>query len=329
MKSFDLKDLLEAGVHYGHQTQRWNPKMKPFVYKEKGGIHIIHLGKSMVLFRKALDKVRATAAEGGSMIFVGTKKQAVEPLRKAAQKCQQFYITKRWLGGTLTNFVTIKSSVDRLKKIDQMREKGEIDYYSKKEKAKIEKEYQQLAEYLDGIREMKEIPDLMFVVDLVKEHISVSEAKKLRIPVIGVADTNSNPDGIDFLIPGNDDSIRSITFFCERVAEAYVEGAAKRQERLRLEGEEEVEEREGKAKEEAPKGAEEEEPEEKGLENKIASGKRTLVAAGLAEDVEIEMELNKELTAANDIKKGEEGVVEAGEVVEAKEEEADKGREKQ
>ena len=230
-----LKELIDAGVHFGHQTQKWNPKMKPFVYMEKGGIHIIDLQKSMILCQKAIDFIKAKASNGQRMIFIGTKKQAVEPIKKAAEKCKQFYITKRWLGGTLTNFVTIKSSIDRLKKIDQMREKGNLDFISKKEKSKIEKEYNQLKDYLGGIRDMKESPSLMFVVDLVKERIAVQEAKKLGIPVIGIADTNSNPDDIDFPIPGNDDSTRSITLFCNMMAEAYLQGENEWQEKLKTE----------------------------------------------------------------------------------------------
>lgn len=235
MKIPTLKEFLDAGVHFGHQTRRWNPMMKPFVFMEKGGIHIIDLKKSLSLFEKALHFVRKVASEGGKMIFVGTKKQAVEPVKKAAQRCSQFYITKRWLGGTLTNFITIKSSVDRLKKIDQMREKGELDLLSKKEKSKIDKESYQLNEYLNGIREMKEIPSLLFVIDIVKERIAVKEAKKLKIPVIGIADTNCNPKEIDFPIPGNDDSIRSITLFSEKIADAYIEGEKEWAEKLKTE----------------------------------------------------------------------------------------------
>lgn len=235
MKNPTLKEFLDAGVHFGHQTRRWNPMMKPFVFMEKGGIHIINLKKSLLLCEKALHFVRKIASEGGKMIFVGTKKQAVDPVKKAAKRCGQFYITKRWLGGTLTNFITIKSSIDRLKKIDQMREKGELDLLSKKEKSKIEKESYQLNEYLNGIREMKEIPSLLFIVDIVKEKIAVKEAKKLKIPIIGIADTNCNPKEIDFPIPGNDDSIRSIALFSEKVADAYIEGEKEWEEKLKTE----------------------------------------------------------------------------------------------
>ncbi len=164
MPQITMKNMLDAGVHFGHQTQRWNPKMKPYVYTARGGIHIIDLQKSVISARNAAEFVQKVAAHGGRMIFVGTKKQAIEPIKEAAQKCGQYYVTKRWLGGTLTNFQTIKSSIDRLKRIDQMREKGELDFFSKKERARMEKEYHRLSEYLDGIRDMKEAPSCMFVV---------------------------------------------------------------------------------------------------------------------------------------------------------------------
>ena len=205
MPQLTMKDMLDAGVHFGHQTQRWNPKMKPYVYTDRGGIHIIDLQKSVVSAKNAAEFVYKIASEGGRMIFVGTKKQAVEPIREAATKCGQYFVTKRWLGGMLTNFQTIKSSIDRLKKIDQMREKGELDFFSKKERARMEKEYVRLNDYLDGIRDMKDAPTCMFVVDLNKEHIAVAEAKRMGIKVVGIADTNVDPETIDYPIPGNDD----------------------------------------------------------------------------------------------------------------------------
>ena len=221
MPQITMKDMLDAGVHFGHQTQRWNPKMKPYVYTARGGIHIIDLQKSVVGAKNAAEFVHKIAAQGGRLIFVGTKKQAVEPIKEAAQKSGQFYVTKRWLGGTLTNFQTIKSSIDRLKRIDQMREKGELEYFSKKERASIEKEYVRLVDYLDGIRDMKDAPSCMFVVDITKEHIAVAEAKKLGIPVVGIADTNSDPGTIEYPIPGNDDAIRSIKLFANMQSSNY------------------------------------------------------------------------------------------------------------
>ena len=233
MAQVTMKDMLDAGVHFGHQTQRWNPKMKPYVFTARGGIHIIDLHKSVASARTAADFVKEVAGRGGKLIFVGTKKQAVEPIQEAAKRCGQFYVTKRWLGGMLTNFQTIKASIDRLRRIDQMREKGELEYYSKKERSSIEKEYLRLTEYLDGIRDMKDAPALMFVVDLNKEHIAVSEARRLGIPVVGIADTNVDPELIEYPIPGNDDAIRSIKLFSNLVADAYLEGAKEYESKLR------------------------------------------------------------------------------------------------
>lgn len=306
MPQITMKDMLDAGVHFGHQTQRWNPKMKPYVYTDRGGIHIIDLQKSVVSAKNAAEFVEKLAANGGRLIFVGTKKQAVEPIKEAAAKCKQYYVTKRWLGGMLTNFQTIKSSIDRLKKIDQMREKGELDFFSKKERARIEKEYLRLNEYLDGIREMKEPPACMFVVDLNKEHIAVAEAKKIGIPVVGIADTNVDPELIDFPIPGNDDAIRSIKLFANLIAEAHVEGSKRWQEKVRAQGQEGKEAvasepaaaparserggRRGAAPKEAPA------PAAGPAVVKVSKG-RKLVAAGTAEDVEIQMELEQDPTA--------------------------------
>src|ERR1700722_11336598 len=236
MPQITMKDMLDAGVHFGHQTQRWNPKMKPYVYTDRGGIHIIDLQKSVVSAKNAAEFVQKVAADGGRMIFVGTKKQAVEPIKEAAARCGQYHVTKRWLGGMLTNFQTIKSSIDRLKKIDQMREKGELDFFSKKERARMEKEYARLNDYLDGIRDMKDAPACMFVVDLNKEHIAVAEAKRMGIKIVGIADTNVDPEAIDYPIPGNDDAIRSIKLFSNLLAEAYLEGAQKWQEKVRAMG---------------------------------------------------------------------------------------------
>ncbi|MEI7974270.1 MAG: 30S ribosomal protein S2, partial [Bdellovibrio sp.] len=233
MAQVTIKDMLDAGVHFGHQTQRWNPKMKPYVYSARGGIHIIDLQKTLVRANAAAEFIRKIAADGGRLIFVGTKKQAVEPVLEAANRCGQHHVTKRWLGGMLTNFETIKASIDRLRKIDQMREKGELDFFTKKERARIEKEYNRLSEYLTGIRDLKERPSAMFVVDLPKEHIAVAEAKRLGIPVVAIADTNSDPETVEFPIPGNDDAIRSIKLFSQLVADAYLEGAKVYEQKLR------------------------------------------------------------------------------------------------
>jgi len=303
MPSLTMKDMLDAGVHFGHQTQRWNPKMKPYVYTDRGGIHIIDLQKSVISAKTAAEFVTKVAANGGRLIFVGTKKQAVEPIKEAAAKCGQFYVTKRWLGGMLTNFQTVKSSVDRLKKIDQMREKGELEFFSKKERAKMEKEAGRLMEYLDGIRDMKDTPSCMFVVDLNKEHIAVLEAKKLGIPIVGIADTNVDPEAIDYPIPGNDDAIRSIKLFANLIADAFLEGSKKWQEQVRASGGDKFKDR---AEAPAPGRVD---ASERGAARRAASGDaaaapapavvvkvnkgRKLVAAGTAEDVEILMELDQ------------------------------------
>lgn len=303
MAQVTMKEMLDAGVHFGHQTQRWNPKMKNYVYTARGGIHIIDLQKTVVRAQKAAEFVKEIAANGGRLIFVGTKKQAIEPVQEAAQKCGQYYVTKRWLGGMMTNFETIKSSVARLRRIDQMKEKGEDKYLTKKERAGLEKEYLRLSEFLNGIREMKEMPAAMFVVDLPKEHIAVAEATRLGIPVVGIADTNSDPELIQYPIPGNDDAIRSIKLFANMVADAYLEGAKTWEQKLRTMTDKQsdlAKEEKGEVKEEAPKkrapraGA----PAAKAAAAKPAgpavvkaTKARKLVAAGTAEDVEIQAEL--------------------------------------
>jgi small subunit ribosomal protein S2 len=293
MANLTMKEMLDAGVHFGHQTQRWNPKMKPYVYTDRGGIHIIDLQKSVGLARRAAEFVKSVGANGGKLIFVGTKKQAVEPIKEAAALCGQYHVTKRWLGGMLTNFQTIKSSIDRLKKIDRMREKGELDFFSKKERARIEKDYLRLLEYLDGIREMKDSPSAMFVVDLNKEHIAVKEARRLGIPVIGIADTNVDPNEVDYPIPGNDDAIRSIKLFSNMVAESFLEGVKLWEEKLRSTADKSSAAPE-KATASAPAAApvKDTSPSSDGGPSvvKVSRG-RKLVAAGLADEVEIAAEL--------------------------------------
>ncbi len=305
MAQVTMKAMLDAGVHFGHQTQRWNPKMKPYVFTDRGGIHIIDLHQTVDFAKAAAEFVKKTASEGGRLIFVGTKKQAVEPIQEAAASCGQFYVTKRWLGGMLTNFSTIKASIDRLKKIDQMREQGELEFFSKKERAGIEKDYTRLVDYLDGIRDMKDMPTAMFVVDLNMEHIAVAEAKRLGIKVIGIADTNVNPEMADFPIPGNDDAIRSIKLFAGLIADSYNEGAKEYQATLRSNVDKGDEPAAGitprGGKEEAPRrrGAARPEPTAKVEDKKAgpaivkASKTRKLVAAGTADDVEIQQELEE------------------------------------
>ena len=306
MAQVTMKEMLDAGVHFGHQTQRWNPKMKPYVYTARGGIHIIDLQKSVANAKAAADFVKSVASNGGRMIFVGTKKQAVEPIQEAAKKCGQFFVTKRWLGGMLTNFTTIKESIDRLRKIDQMREKGELDYFSKKERAGIEKDYLRLTDYLDGIRDMKESPSVMFVVDLNKEHIAVLEARRLNIPIVAIVDTNVDPELIDFPIPGNDDAIRSIKLFSQLVADSYLEGAEEYEQKLRTSSDKNSDNdkdskpqpKEVRQRRDAPKAAaaapRDEVKKSQGPAVVKANKTRKLVAAGLADVVEIEKELEEE-----------------------------------
>ena len=295
MAKVTMKEMLDAGVHFGHQTHRWNPKMKPYVYSTRGGIHIIDLQKSVVRARKAAEFVKEIAANGGKIIFVGTKKQAVEPIKEAAAKCGQYYVTKRWLGGTLTNFTTIKTSIDRLRKIERMKEQDELNYFSKKERAKIEKEYNRLCEYLDGIKDLKENPAAIFVVDINKEHIAIAEAKKLGIQVVGIADSNCDPNRVEFPIPGNDDAIRSITLFSNLVAESYVEGSKLWEERkVVIEKQRQEQAKADKAEQSSGKR------DSKGSAGgpdvvKVNKGRR-LVAAGTAEDVEIKLELEQKPT---------------------------------
>lgn len=299
MAQVTMKEMLDAGVHFGHQTQRWNPKMKNYVYSDRGGIHIIDLQKTVVKAQAAAEFIKKVASEGGKIIFVGTKKQAVEPVQEAAQKCGQFYVTKRWLGGMLTNFSTVKASIDRLKKIDQMREKGELDFFSKKERAGIEKDYLRLSEYLNGIKDMKDAPAAMFVVDLPKEHIAVAEAKRIGIPVVAIADSNSDPGSIEFPIPGNDDAIRSIKLFSNLIADSYLEGAKEYELKARSEvdkGEktetEKPQRREASGDKRRPgKKQQTEEQKSTGPTVVKVTKARKLVAAGLAEQVEIQAEI--------------------------------------
>ena len=320
MAQVTMKEMLDAGVHFGHQTQRWNPKMKPYVYTARGGIHIIDLQKTVVRANKAAEFVKEMAANGGRLIFVGTKKQAIDPIQEAAQKCGQFYVTKRWLGGMLTNFETIKSSVARLRRIDTMKEKGEFNYLTKKERARYEKEYTRLSDYLNGIRDMKEMPSAMFVVDLPKEHIAVAEATRLGIPVVGMADTNSDPEIIEYPIPGNDDAIRSIKLFANLVADAYLEGAKEYESKLRTNTDKQSDmDKDEKAagRDEGPKrrtrapgggatapaaaaGTPAAPKKADGPTVVKANKSRKLVAAGLAEEVEIQAELENQTPEGGD-----------------------------
>lgn len=226
-----LSQMLEAGVHFGHQTTRWNPKMRTFIYGARNGIHIIDLQKTAVQYKKAISFVREAVAEGGTVLFVGTKKQAQETISDEAKRCGMYHVTHRWLGGTLTNFRTVKASIDRLKAIEKMAEDGTFTRLTKKEALKLDRERIKLERNLGGIKEMTKTPAVMFVVDPEKEKIAVAEANKLKIPLVALADTNCDPDKLDHLIPANDDAIRSIKLFSSRVAEACILGAKLGRER--------------------------------------------------------------------------------------------------
>lgn len=225
-----MRQMLEAGLHFGHQTRRWNPKMKPYIYGPRNGIYIINLDKTMRKFRNAYHFVVDRVANGGSVLFVGTKRQAQEIVAQEAGRSGMYHVNHRWLGGMMTNFQTIKHSVERLKKIEAMQEDGTINRFPKKEILMMEKERIKLDRNLGGIKNMRTLPDIVFVIDPNNEEIAVSEANKLNIPVIALTDTNCDPEGIDYLIPGNDDAIRSIKLITSLVAEAVIEGKARRGE---------------------------------------------------------------------------------------------------
>ena len=224
MTSIAIKDLLEAGVHFGHQTRRWNPKMKPYIFGTRNGIYIVDLGKTATLFGEAAAFVRDLAANGKTVLFVGTKRQAQDIVVEEARRCGMFFVNQRWLGGLLTNFVTIQRSIARLRDLEAMAEDGRYETFSKKEIARKEKEKRKLHKNLDGIRNMSRLPDAVFVVDTQKEKIAVDEARKLKIPVIGIVDTNCDPDDVDYVIPGNDDALRSLRLFLSRIADAAIAG---------------------------------------------------------------------------------------------------------
>ena len=226
LPEFTMRQLLEAGVHFGHQTHRWNPKMKQFIYGERSKIHIMDLSKTVPLLHQALVQVRDTVAKGGRVLFVGTKRQASEPIAEAAQRCAQYYMNHRWLGGTLTNWKTVSNSIKRLKDLDAMFESNGGEGLTKKELLNLERERDKLQRALGGISNMGGLPSLMFVIDINKEAIAVQEAKKLGIPVVAVVDTNCDPDAIDFPFPGNDDAARAISLYCNLVADAVMDGLA-------------------------------------------------------------------------------------------------------
>ena len=223
LPEFTMRQLLEAGVHYGHQTQRWNPKMGEYIYGDRNGIHILDLTQTVPMLDQALKVVRDTVAKGGRILFVGTKRQAQKPIAEAAERCAQFYMNHRWLGGTLTNWKTISQSIQRLKQIDEQLAAG-AEGLTKKERLGMERDQSKLQASLGGIREMGGTPDLIFIIDVGKEDLAILEAKKLGIPVVAVVDTNCSPKGVDYVIPGNDDAARAIALYCDLVSRAALDG---------------------------------------------------------------------------------------------------------
>ncbi|HVO27931.1 MAG TPA: 30S ribosomal protein S2 [Candidatus Margulisiibacteriota bacterium] len=234
MAEVSMKQLLEAGVHFGHQTSRWNPKMKPYIFGARNGIYIIDLQRTVKLFEAAYAFVRGLAGNGGSILFVGTKKQAQDAIREEAERCGMYYVNNRWLGGTLTNFQTIKQSIDRLKKCEEtLEDPAMAEALTKKEMLGVSRERDKLLTSLGGIKTMRKLPDALFVIDPKKEEIAVKEANKLHIPVVAVVDTNCDPDVVDYKIPGNDDAIRAIRLFCAAMADAVLEGKTQYEEKAK------------------------------------------------------------------------------------------------
>ena len=223
LPEFSMRQLLEAGVHYGHQTQRWNPRMGPYIYGDRNGIHIVDLTQTVPMLDQALKVIRDTVARGGRILFVGTKRQASKQVADAAERCAQYYMNHRWLGGTLTNWKTVSQSILRLKAIDEIMERG-AGGLTKKERLGMEREQKKLQASLGGIREMGGLPDLLFVIDVNKESLAITEARKLGIPVVAVVDTNCSPNDVDYVIPGNDDASRAIALYCDLVSRAALDG---------------------------------------------------------------------------------------------------------
>jgi small subunit ribosomal protein S2 len=224
MAVVSMKQLLEAGVHFGHQTRRWNPKMSKYIFTERNGIYIIDLQKTVKMMEQAYNFVRDLAANGGNILFVGTKKQAQEAVKEEATRCDMFYVNHRWLGGTLTNFQTIRKRIERLHELERMEEDGTFEVLPKKEVVLLRKEKGKLEKFLGGIKHMKKLPDAIFVIDPRKERIAVAEARKLNIPIVAIVDTNCDPDEVDYVIPGNDDAIRAVRLFTSKIADAILEG---------------------------------------------------------------------------------------------------------
>lgn len=236
-----MKELLEAGVHFGHQTKRWNPKMKEYIFGQRNGIYIIDLQKTIRVFKDALQFIRGVAESGKEVLMVGTKKQAQDIIRELALKCESSYVNQRWLGGLLTNFSVIRGSVEKLIELDEMKEDGRWGLLSKKEQSKLEKVFRKLTKNIGGIKKMLELPGALFVIDSTKEEIAIFEARKLNIPIVAVVDTNGDPEDIDHPIPGNDDAVRAIELFTSKIADAIIEGKKDKMEKELLEAKKEEE----------------------------------------------------------------------------------------
>ncbi|MBV8689236.1 MAG: 30S ribosomal protein S2 [Candidatus Eremiobacteraeota bacterium] len=236
MSVISMKALLEAGVHFGHQTRRWNPKMKPYIFQERNGIYIIDLSQTVARLRQVYDVLRQMARENKIVLFVGTKKQAQDVIKEEAERAGTFYVNQRWLGGTLTNFATIQKRIARLRELEEMKQQGRFEMLPKKEVSKLQDELSRLERFLGGIKDMHRLPDAVFIVDPKKERIAVLEARKLKIPIIAVVDTNCDPDEVDYLIPGNDDAIRAVKLMVSKIADAIIEGKTETESSLDVEG---------------------------------------------------------------------------------------------
>jgi len=269
--SVNMKELLEAGVHFGHQTRRWNPKMEDYIFCQRNGIYIVDLQKTIKIFKEALDFISSVIEEGKEILLVGTKKQAQDIIKEYSEKCESNYVNQRWLGGLLTNFDVVRQSAEKLIELEEMKEDGRWDLLLKKEQSKLDKVYKKLTKNIGGVKNMKELPGAIFVVDSIKEDIAVAEARKINIPIIAIVDTNGDPDDIDFPIPGNDDALRAIELFTSKISEAIIEAKKKRIEKELVESEEQeeapeeesAEPSEEKDEEEATKKAESEETKDK------------------------------------------------------------------
>ncbi len=316
-----MKQLLEAGVHFGHQTRRWNPKMAPYIFTERNGIYIIDLQKTVKKIEEAYDFVRELSANGGTVLFVGTKKQAQDSIREEAERVGMYYVNARWLGGMITNFTTIRRRVDRLANLRKMQEDGTFDLLPKKEVIKLNLEIEKLEKFLGGIKDMKKLPSALFIVDPRKEHIALAEAKKLGIPVIAIVDTNCDPDAVDYVIPGNDDAIRAVKLISEIIGNAVLEG---RQGTSMAEAAPEESVAQGEAKEAVPFVMAEEDKvkvEKPKAAPKAAKTDKPLMAAIIGEETTLVAKEAKKPAARRTTKKAEEPKAEEPKAEEAKAEE--------